>query len=126
MGVSGHNPDDWGGRYGGDAPDLWLAGNHPANYVMYPNGSSSLPVPGDILIWGYLDSAGQPWPAGPNGNHSGHIAVVAAVRMHCRYGPSKTSPGVGQDHPSDTLVLNGHTYRLTSMGSTTPSTTLPT
>ena len=122
----GDNPDDWGGRYGGDAPDLWLAGNHPANYVMYPNGSKQAPVPGDILIWGYLDSAGQPWPAGPNGNHSGHIAVVAAVRNGIVVTAEQNVAWGGQDHPSDTLALTATPTGWILSGSTTPSTTLPT
>ena len=122
----GDSPDDWGGRYGGDAPALWLDGNHPANYVMYPNGSKQAPVPGDILVWGYLDSAGQPWPAGPFGNHSGHIAVVAAVRNGIVVTAEQNVGWGGQDHPSDTLALTATPTGWILSGSTTPMTTLPT
>ncbi|HEX3271679.1 MAG TPA: CHAP domain-containing protein [Ktedonobacterales bacterium] len=122
----GDKPQDWGGRYGGNAPDLWLDGNHPADYVMYPNGSKQAPVPGDILIWGYLDSAGQPWPAGPYGNHSGHIAVVAAVRNGVVVTAEQNVAWGGQDHPSDTLALTATPTGWILSGSTTPSTTLPT
>jgi hypothetical protein len=122
----GDNPDEWGGRYGGDAPDLWLDGNHPSNYVMYPNGSKEAPVPGDILIWGYLDNAGQPWPAGPYGNHSGHIAVVANVRNGIVVTAEQNVAWGGQDHPSDTLALTATPTGWILSGSTTPATTLPT
>jgi CHAP domain-containing protein len=122
----GDNPHDWGGRFGGNAPDLWLNGNHPADYVMYPNGSKQAPVPGDILIWGFLDSAGQPWPAGPYGNHSGHIAVVAAVRNGIVVTAEQNVAWGGQDHPSDTLALTATPTGWILSGSTTPSTTLPT
>jgi hypothetical protein len=122
----GDNPDDWGGRLGGDAPDLWLTGNHPASYVMYPNGSRQAPVPGDILVWGYLDSAGQPLPSGPYGNHSGHIAVVAAVRNGIVVTAEQNVSWGGQDHPSDTLALTATPTGWILSGSTTPTTTLPT
>jgi CHAP domain len=122
----GDNPADWGGRFGGDAPDLWLAGNHPANYVMYPNGSKQAPMPGDILIWGYLDSAGQPWPAGPYGNHSGHIAVVAAVRNGIVVTAEQNVGWGGQDHPLDTLALTATPTGWILSGTSTPTTTLPT
>jgi hypothetical protein len=122
----GDNPDDWGGRYGGDAPDLWLDGNHPASYVMYPNGAKQAPVPGDILIWGYLDSAGQPWPAGPYGNHSGHIAVVAGVRNGIVVTAEQNVAWGGQDHPSDTLALTATPTGWILSGSSTPTTTMPT
>ncbi len=75
----GDSPSEWGRSGWGNAPDLWLPVNHPSDFVMYPNGSTVAPVPGDILIWGSLNSKGQPWPAGPGGEHGGHIAVVAAV-----------------------------------------------
>jgi hypothetical protein len=122
----GDNPDDWGGHYGGNAPDLWLDDNHPASYVMYPNGSKQAPVPGDVLVWGYLDSAGQPWPAGPYGNHSGHIAVVAAVRNGIVVTAEQNVGWGGQDHPSDTLALTATPTGWILSGSTTPTTTLPT
>lgn len=122
----GDHPNDWGGRYGGDAPDLWLDGNHPADYVMYPNGSKQAPMPGDILIWGYLDSAGQPWPAGPYGNNSGHIAVVAAVHNGIVVTAEQNVGWGGQDHPSDALALTATPTGWILSGSTTPTTTLPT
>jgi hypothetical protein len=122
----GDNPNDWGGRFGGDAPDLWLDGNHPSTYVMYANGSKQAPMPGDILIWGYLDSAGQPWPAGPDGSHSGHIAVVAAVRNGIVVTAEQNVAWGGEDHPSDTLALTATPTGWILSGSTTPTTTLPT
>jgi hypothetical protein len=122
----GDNPDAWGGRFGGDAPDLWLDGNHPSSYVMYPNGSKQAPMPGDILIWGYLDSAGQPWPAGPYGNHSGHIAVVASVRNGIVVTAEQNVAWGGEDHPSDTLALTATPTGWILSGSATPTTTVPT
>ncbi|HLY29556.1 MAG TPA: hypothetical protein VKQ36_00885, partial [Ktedonobacterales bacterium] len=44
----GDNPGAWNGN----APDIWLPSNHPSDFVMYPNGSTHAPVPGDILVWG--------------------------------------------------------------------------
>lgn len=71
----GDRPTDWIGN----APDLWVAGNHPADFVAHANGGSVAPVPGDMLVWGAMDGRGVPWPAGPAGTHDGHIAVVASV-----------------------------------------------
>ena len=68
----GDSPSQWRG----DAPYLWLSGNHPASFSAYPNGGTHAPAPGDILVWGTVDSQGRAWPAGPAG---GHVAVVAAV-----------------------------------------------
>ena len=42
----------------GNAPDLWLNGNHPADFQAIPNGAGRAPVPGDLLVWGSLDSRG--------------------------------------------------------------------
>ena len=65
------------GGWRGDAPYLWLGGHHPGDFSAERDGvSQQPPAPGDILVWGSLDSAGRPWPAGPAG---GHVAVVAAV-----------------------------------------------
>ena len=64
------------GAWHGDAPYLWLNGHHPASFSAFANGGTRAPVPGDILVWGTLDSHGRPWPAGPAG---GHVAVVSAV-----------------------------------------------
>jgi CHAP domain len=71
----GDRPSAWQG----DAPDLWLDGNHPSHFSAYPNGGSHSPVRGDILVWGAVDAQGRPWPAGPHDHHDGHVAVVAAV-----------------------------------------------
>jgi hypothetical protein len=122
----GDNPDAWGARAGGDAPNLWLDGNHPSTYVMYPNGSTHAPVAGDVLVWGYLDSAGRPWPAGPYGNDSGHVAVVAAVHHGLVITAEENVDWGGQDHPSDTLALTATPTGWVLSGSTTPATTLPT
>ncbi|MGH2501098.1 MAG: CHAP domain-containing protein, partial [Ktedonobacterales bacterium] len=65
------------GAWRGNAPYLWLPGDHPAEFTAERDGVSlQAPQPGDILVWGSLDSQGRPWPAGPAG---GHVAVVAAV-----------------------------------------------
>ena len=64
------------GGWHGDAPYLWLNGHHPASFSAFANGGTSAPAPGDVLVWGTLDSHGRPWPAGPAG---GHVAVVSAV-----------------------------------------------
>jgi CHAP domain-containing protein len=71
--------DDAPGDWHGDAPDLWLPGNHPLDMVSLPNGGTVAPVPGDVLVWGAANARGAPWPSGPNGSHDGHVAVVAAV-----------------------------------------------
>jgi hypothetical protein len=71
----GDAPADWHG----DAPDLWLPGNHPADMTALANGGSAAPVPGDILVWGHTSARGAPWPSGPGDSHDGHVAVVAAV-----------------------------------------------
>lgn len=68
----GDAPSGWRG----DAPYLWLNGNHPADFKAFANGGIVAPVPGDVLVWGSLDSKGAPWPAGPAG---GHVAVVDRV-----------------------------------------------
>ncbi len=60
----------------GNAPDLWTRGNHPSDFLAYPNGSARAPVPGDVLVWGTVDAHGLPLPDGPAG---GHTAVVASV-----------------------------------------------
>lgn len=71
----GDRPDSWHGN----APDLWLSGDHPSDFVPVPNGASTPPIPGDIVVWGATDRQGHPWPAGPQGWHDGHTAVIAAV-----------------------------------------------
>jgi surface antigen len=63
----------------GNAPDLWLSGNHPVDFTAIPNGSRQPPAPGDVVVWGAVDAHGHPWPAGPHGEHNGHVAVVAKV-----------------------------------------------
>ncbi|HEX8982473.1 MAG TPA: CHAP domain-containing protein [Ktedonobacterales bacterium] len=71
----GDAPSGWHG----DAQYLWLDSNHPADFRAFVNGGAAAPVPGDVLVWGSLDSQGHPWPAGPAG---GHVAVVESVSAH--------------------------------------------
>ncbi|HEV2238660.1 MAG TPA: CHAP domain-containing protein, partial [Ktedonobacterales bacterium] len=71
----GDAPGDWRG----DAPDLWLPGNHPADTTALANGGMEAPVAGDILVWGHANARGTPWPSGPAGNHDGHVAIVAGI-----------------------------------------------
>ena len=122
----GDSPADWGRSGWGNAPDLWLPVNHPSDFVMYANGSSTPPVPGDILVWGYLDGNGNPWPAGPDGSHSGHIAVVAAVHGDEVITAEQNVKWGNQDHPTDTLALTKFGSRWILSGSSQPTTTLPT
>ena len=122
----GDSVGDWGRLGWGNAPDLWLANNHPNDFVMYPNGSTTRPVPGDILVWGSVDAKGQPTPAGPDGEHGGHIAVVAAVRGNTVVTAEQNVKWGNQDHPSDTLALTEVGGRWILSGSTAHETTLPT
>jgi hypothetical protein len=122
----GDRPSDWGRTGNGNAPDLWLAANHPSDFVMYRNGSTHAPVPGDILVWGYLDGNGNPWPAGPNGSHGGHIAVVAAVRNGMVSTAEQNVKWGSEDHPSDKLALAKVGSRWILSGSSSPQTHLPT
>ncbi len=122
----GDKPGDWGRTGNGNAPDLWQAANHPSDFVMYPNGSSHAPVPGDILVWGFLDGNGNPWPAGPNGSHGGHIAVVAAVRDGMVITAEQNVKWGSEDHPSDKLALMQVGNRWILSGSQAHTTTLPT
>ncbi|MGE5333993.1 MAG: CHAP domain-containing protein [Nitrososphaerota archaeon] len=122
----GDNPADWGRSGWGNAPDLWLPANHPSDFVMHANGSSTPPVPGDILVWGYLDSRGNPWPAGPDGSHSGHIAVVAAVHGNQVITAEQNVKWGNEDHPTDTLALAKVGSRWILSGSSQRATTLPT
>ena len=122
----GDNPADWGRSGWGNAPDLWLPANHPSDFVIYPNGSSTAPVPGDILIWGFLDSHGKPWPAGPDGSHGGHIAVVASVHHGIVTTAEQNVKWGSEDHPSDTLALTKVGSRWILSGSSQRATTLPT
>lgn len=117
---------DWGRLGWGNAPDLWLAGNHPSDFVMYPNGSSTAPMPGDILVWGSVDAKGQPMPAGSDGQHGGHIAVVAAVHGTTVVTAEQNVKWGNQDHPSDTLALTHVGDRWILSGSMAHQTTLPT
>ncbi len=119
----GDSPGAWGP---GNAPDLWLPGNHPSDFVMYPNGSSHAPVAGDILVWGSVDSAGRPWPAGPDGAHGGHIGVVAAVRNGMVITAEENVKWGSEDHPSDMLALTHVGSGWVLSGSTQPETALPT
>jgi CHAP domain len=122
----GDSPGAWGRSGWGNAPDLWLPVNHPSDFVMYRNGSTKAPVPGDILVWGYLDSNGNPWPAGPDGGHSGHIAVVAAVHGGRVTTAEQNVKWSGDDHPSDTLALTKVGSRWILSGSAARATSLPT
>lgn len=119
----GDSPAAWGP---GNAPDLWLPGNHPNDFVMYPNGSSQAPVAGDILVWGSIDRAGRPWPAGPDGAHGGHIGVVAAVRNGMVITAEENVKWGSQDHPTDMLALTHVGSGWVLSGSTEHETTLPT
>ncbi len=121
----GDSPGAWGRSGYGNAPDLWLPANHPADFVMYPNGSSTPPVAGDILVWGSVNANGQPWPAGPNGQHGGHIAVVASVRNGVVTTAEENVKWGTQDHPTDSLALIHVGSRWILSGSTKPQTTLP-
>jgi hypothetical protein len=118
----GDSPGGWSGN----APDLWVPANHPADVVMYPNGSSTRPVPGDVLVWGSVNSKGQPWPAGPEGEHGGHVAVVAAVNGDVVTTVEQNVKWGTQDHPSDRLALTHVGSRWILSGSIQQQTTLPT
>ncbi len=118
----GDSPGSWIGN----APDLWLPGNHPSDYVMYPNGSTHAPVPGDILVWGSLDANGNPWPAGPDGQHGGHIGIVAAVRDGMVITAEQNVKWGTVDHPTDTLALSDVGGHWILSGSAIPATTTPT
>ena len=122
----GDNPGDWGRSGWGNAPDLWLPVNHPSDFVMYPNGSTAPPVPGDILVWGSLNSQGQPWPAGPDGEHGGHVAVVVSVTNGMVVTAEQNVVWGNQDHPSDQLALTKVGNRWILSGSTAHDTQLPT
>ena len=122
----GDSPGGWGRSGWGNAPDLWLPENHPSDFVMYPNGSTYAPVPGDLLIWGSVDRAGRPWPAGPEGQHGGHIAVVAAVRNGMVTTAEQNVKWGSDDHPTDTLALTQVGSRWILSGSTQHETSLPT
>src|SRR5215469_14164561 len=122
----GDSPDDWGRTGWGNAPDLWVPANHPADFVMYPNSSAEPPVPGDILVWGSLDAQGRPWPAGPGGQHGGHTAVVAAVTDGYVVTAEQNVKWGGQDHPTDRLALTEVGNKWILSGSQTHVTQLPT
>ncbi|MGH2514241.1 MAG: CHAP domain-containing protein, partial [Ktedonobacterales bacterium] len=122
----GDSVSAWGRSGYGNAPDLWLPQNHPSDFVMYPNGSSHAPVPGDILVWGNVDSHSQPLPAGTDGEHGGHIAVVAAVRGGMIITAEQNVKWGTQDHPSDTLALTKVGSGWVLSGSVRHETQLPT
>lgn len=122
----GDRVNDWGRSGNGNAPDLWLPQNHPSDFVMYPNGSNHAPVPGDILVWGNVDSHGQPLPAGTDGEHGGHIAVVAAVRNGMVITAEQNVKWGTEDHPSDTLALTKIGSHWILSGSNQHVTSLPT
>lgn len=117
----GDQPSAWLG----DAPDLWLPGNHPSDWVMYTNGSTHTPVPGDVLVFGSVGSNGAPWPAGPNGEHGGHVAIVAAIRGGEVVTAEQNVKWGSEDHPSDQLGLTHSGGRWIVSGSSSHSTALP-
>jgi hypothetical protein len=117
----GDQPSAWRG----DAPDLWLPGNHPAGWIMYPNGSQYAPVPGDVLVFGAVNARGAPWPAGPDGDHGGHVAIVAAVRGGEIITAEQNVKWGSVDHPSDLLGLTHAGGRWIVSGTSAHSTTLP-
>ncbi|MFI5273066.1 MAG: CHAP domain-containing protein, partial [Ktedonobacterales bacterium] len=121
----GDTPAAWGRSGWGNAPDLWLAANHPSDWAMYPNGSAHAPVPGDILVFGAVRANGTPWPAGPDGEHGGHVAIVAAVRGGEVITAEENVKWGAQDHPSDQLALTERGAHWIVSGSATHSTALP-
>ncbi len=122
----GDSVSSWGRTGYGNAPDLWLPGNHPSDFVMYPNGSSHAPVPGDILVWGEVDAQGRPLPSGTVGQHDGHIGVVAAVRNGVVITAEQNVKWGSNDHPSDTLALTKFGSQWILSGSNLHETRLPT
>ncbi|HEX9036222.1 MAG TPA: CHAP domain-containing protein [Ktedonobacterales bacterium] len=99
-------PSSWRG----DAPFLWLNGNHPEAYVQYPQGGAHAPVAGDVLVWGTRDWQGRPWPAGPAG---GHVAVVAAVGRGWVTFVEENMLGRGGNIPAETTSLGERNGRWT-------------
>lgn len=103
------------GDWHGDAQYLWLSGDHPASFTPSVNGGTTPPVPGDILVWGSLDSQGRIWPAGPSG---GHVAVVAATSASSISFVEENMLTRAGNIPEETTSLNkngvhwtiGHTY----------------
>ncbi len=122
----GDQPTDWGRSGWGNAPDLWLPANHPAGFVAFANGSAQAPVPGDLIVWGALDARGNPSPAGPDGFHGGHIAVVAAVRDGMVITAEQNVMWGNTDQPSDRLALTKVGGRWILSGSSHPARALPT
>lgn len=98
----GDRPDSWHGN----APDLWLGGHHPTDFVPVPNGASRPPVPGDIVVWGATDWKGNPWPTGPQGWHDGHTAVVAAVEANRVTIVEENALWGSRNIPSETVALS--------------------
>ena len=49
--------------------------NHPSHLTQHDNGTSYLPVAGDIVVFGPVDSSGNPTPDAS----AGHIAIIAEV-----------------------------------------------
>jgi hypothetical protein len=102
----------------GDAQYLWLSVNHPASFTPNDSGGAVAPVPGDILVWGGVDSHGRPWPASPAG---GHVAVVAATGPDWITFVEENVLGRNGDIPEETTSLTqrdghwsiGHTYAQT-------------
>jgi hypothetical protein len=105
----GDRPSGWLG----DAPDLWLAGNHPRDFVAIPQGGTHAPVPGDILVWGTVDAQGHPWPGGPG---DGHVAVVSAVHGSQLTFVEQNALAGGHNIPAETTTLKkvGSTWTVGS------------
>jgi hypothetical protein len=96
------------GAWHGDAPYLWLSGNHPTSFRAFANGGTRAPMPGDVLVWGSLDRHGRPWPSGPAG---GHVAVVSAVGAGWISFVEENMLGRHGNIPKETTTLtenNGH------------------
>jgi hypothetical protein len=67
----------WGDVSGwsGNASNLYLNSNHPSHFATHDNGTSYLPVAGDIVIFGPVNSNGSPNPSAG----AGHISIITAV-----------------------------------------------
>src|SRR5262249_61662624 len=100
--------------------------NHHCSFVTYPNAPSHPPVPGDFLGCASLPADGPPWPAGPDGTHGGHVAVVAAVRNGQIITAEQNVKWGADDHPSDRLALTKSGSHWIVSGSNQRAIALPT
>ncbi len=64
--------------WGGDAKYHWT--QYPAGWSPKPYGSTYRPAPGDIIVWGPVDAAGNPAP-GSDTSAPGHVAVIVTVSV---------------------------------------------